>query len=361
MISTSSPRARRLLTLTALSALSALFAISLFTKVATAQTPPPLPATLYPTLGQTTGLFWNPAESGWGCNSVGQGNPQAALAGQSRYILFITCFIYDKAGKSVWIVVPDARDVSGAGRYSGKAYRTTSTGFGINFNPNALGVFEVGTIDFDLTKVFDMSITFKIKDLAPSGDQNRFEITGQVDAQGFVTVIKKVQRQVWGVLEPTLANAQEKITPQGVQKVVPSNELPMTCLKVTDSCFLAAVLTGQVLLIDTGVKMTNAPIATDRNRDLVYAVYRTKIGLVNGATEWYVMKVLFKDTLQTPGGFDGVIQSALVADTVIDRIQGTSNGVQLRFQPNNVCALSIWDVTNLGFQNFPSTACPSWN
>jgi hypothetical protein len=40
------------------------------------------------------------------------------------------------------------------------------------------------------------------------------------------------------------------IVPIGIQKVVPSTELPMTCLKVTDSCFLTAVMSGQALLID---------------------------------------------------------------------------------------------------------------
>jgi uncharacterized protein (DUF2141 family) len=162
-----------------------------------------LPTAPYPTVGQATGLFWNPQESGWGCNSIAQTNPRASNFGESKYILFLTCFIYDKSGRPVWIVVPDARDTSSTGKFIGLAYRTTSTGFGTSFNANAIGVFQVGSVEFDFAKMPDLGLTLRINDLT-----RVLEIIGTPDAQGMVTVMKRVQRQVWGVVEPTLTITQ---------------------------------------------------------------------------------------------------------------------------------------------------------
>lgn len=166
------------------------------TTIITAQTPPPLPAGLYPTLNQATALFWNPLESGWGCNSVAQTNPRATIAGESKYIMFLSCFIYDKSGRPVWIVVPDARDTAGTGKYFGISYRTTSAGFGTSFNASALGVFPVGSVEFDFSRPSDLNLTLRIND-----PTRVLEVSGIVDAQGAVIVSRKVQRQVWGVVE----------------------------------------------------------------------------------------------------------------------------------------------------------------
>ena len=122
---------------------------------------------------------------------------------------------------------------------------------------------------------------------------------------------------------------------------------------VTDSAFLSATVTGEVLLIDTGAKATNASVVADRTRDIVFAVYRY--------TGYYVEKPLFKDTLHSVGGNDGMIALALVTTGVIDRFQGTADGLLVRSQPGNVCYIAIWETLSVGFGFVPSSTCPVWN
>lgn len=47
------------------------------------------------------------------------------------------------------MVASDVRDMSETGSYRGILYRTTSAGFGVNFNPNAVGVTAVGEVELN--------------------------------------------------------------------------------------------------------------------------------------------------------------------------------------------------------------------
>src|SRR3990167_7926115 len=58
-------------------------------------------------------LWWNPAESGWGINITHQGDT-----------MFATWFIYDAAGKPLWLVMSNGVK-SGSGSFSGDLYRTS--------------------------------------------------------------------------------------------------------------------------------------------------------------------------------------------------------------------------------------------
>ncbi len=89
-----------------------------------------------PSTANHTGLWWNPAESGWGVNFAHQGD-----------LMFGTLFTYDASHRPMWLVMPDGRlqmiaiDDLGAGladlgTYSGPLYRTTGPPFNaVPFNP----------------------------------------------------------------------------------------------------------------------------------------------------------------------------------------------------------------------------------
>jgi hypothetical protein len=124
------------------------------------------------------GLWWNPAESGWGLNTTHQGN-----------VIFATLFTYASDGAPLWLVASNlARVPMGGGgygmggeyeeeqySYSGPLYRTTGPAF--NQVPwTSIGFGEVGT----------MTITW----LTPSNALLTYTFNG-------APVTKLVQRQVF--------------------------------------------------------------------------------------------------------------------------------------------------------------------
>ena len=64
-----------------------------------------------------TGLWWNPAESGWGINFTHQGSS-----------LFATLFTYDMAGRDLWLVGSDLA-AQNDGSYTGTLYRTSGASY----------------------------------------------------------------------------------------------------------------------------------------------------------------------------------------------------------------------------------------
>ena len=149
-----------------------------------------------------------------------------------------------------------------------------------------------------------------------------------------------------------LTQAKDAIIPQGVQKVIPATEVPTSVTLVTDKGFLDCVVSGCVLLIDTGDKMSNTSVIANRTRDLVYAAYRQ-----NGN---YYVKALFKDDLT--GATPPELTRALTG-AVVDRFQGASNGMLARYPNQSVtCGLARWDIASgSGFGGENSAACPVWN
>jgi hypothetical protein len=86
------------------------------------------------------GLWYDPAESGWGLSISQQGDK-----------LFAVLFVYDTANRPVWYVASDIDTSSGTVftplfTVSGKLYRTAGPWFGGVFDPHAVTVTEVGTL-----------------------------------------------------------------------------------------------------------------------------------------------------------------------------------------------------------------------
>jgi hypothetical protein len=76
----------------------------------------------------STGLWWNPAESGWGLNITQNDEGQ----------IFATWFVYGADGKPMWYHVPDGRRTSERD-FTGPVYRSTG--------PDIRGVFDASKVD----------------------------------------------------------------------------------------------------------------------------------------------------------------------------------------------------------------------
>ena len=128
-----------------------------------------------------TGLWWNPAESGWGVNTTHQGN-----------ILFATLFTYAPDGQPLWLVASNlSRVMEGGGYgmedydyesyvYTGPLYRTTGPAF--DAQPwTGFGFAQVGTMTFEFYTPTQGLLTYNFEG---------------------VTVVKAIQRQVYAVPVP---------------------------------------------------------------------------------------------------------------------------------------------------------------
>lgn len=112
-------------------------------------------------------LWWNPRESGWGINFTHQSD-----------IIFATLFTYDTSGKGLWLVASSmARQADGT--FSGTLYTVKGPQFGTAWT--SATPTSVGT----------MSVKFS------SGEAGTLTYT-----YNGVTVIKQIQRQVFGNVVP---------------------------------------------------------------------------------------------------------------------------------------------------------------
>lgn len=121
-----------------------------------------------------TGLWFDPAESGWGLGLAQQGDT-----------VFATLFVYDDAHRPAWYVAPsmkdDGRETFAAAPpvFAGILYRTAGPAFGGAFDPHAVSSAPVGTLSITYT---DASGT-------------RLPLQYTIDG---IQVSKTVQRQTWG-------------------------------------------------------------------------------------------------------------------------------------------------------------------
>jgi hypothetical protein len=84
-------------------------------------------------------LWWKSSEAGWG----------VAILHHNTNVAFIAWYTYDSFGFPMWYVGDACRFVGNS--CTSKLYETLGPPFGPTFNPNAVSVFEVGSITLSFT------------------------------------------------------------------------------------------------------------------------------------------------------------------------------------------------------------------
>lgn len=99
-----------------------------------------------------TDLWWNANESGWGVTVTHRGD-----------VAFLTLFVYDASGKPKWYTGQTnfTGAASGASIFAGPMYETSGPWFGTFFDPNIVGIKQVGTVTFAAT-VYSATLTYSI-------------------------------------------------------------------------------------------------------------------------------------------------------------------------------------------------------
>jgi hypothetical protein len=114
-----------------------------------------------------TGLWWNPAESGWGINFNHQGS-----------VLFATLYTYDSSGQPLWLVMSEGRQQGDGTTFTGTLYRTTGPAFNAEpFTPiGASNIAPVGTLTvaFSGVSAATLTYTFNGASVSKSIQQNRY-------------------------------------------------------------------------------------------------------------------------------------------------------------------------------------------
>ena len=100
-----------------------------------------------------TGLWWNPAESGWGLNLSHQGD-----------ILFGTLFTYDTSGAPLWLVMPAGTLQADGTAFAGTLYKTTGPAFNaVPFTPiTGANLTAVGTMSVSVTGPSAATVTYSV-------------------------------------------------------------------------------------------------------------------------------------------------------------------------------------------------------
>jgi hypothetical protein len=128
-------------------------------------------------LADTTGLWSDPAEPGWGLTLAEQGGST-----------FATLLVYDQDRKPTWFVASSltliGTDTGAPGGapigLSGALYRTAGSGFGMPFDPSALHVDSVGLLQ----------VLFVDRSVQPESLHVTYSVDGRV-------IDKTVRRQTW--------------------------------------------------------------------------------------------------------------------------------------------------------------------
>ena len=122
-----------------------------------------------------TGLWLDPAESGWGMSLAQQGDT-----------VFATLFVYDDARRPAWYVAPSVRDdgretfAAAEPVFVGTLYRTAGPVFSGAFDPHAVSATPVGDIQLQY---------------APGNGGKVLQLAYDLDG---IHVVKTLQPQSWG-------------------------------------------------------------------------------------------------------------------------------------------------------------------
>ncbi|MBK6982039.1 MAG: hypothetical protein IPH30_11430 [Betaproteobacteria bacterium] len=100
----------------------------------------------------TTDLWWNPLENGWGINLTQHPSGQ----------IFAVWYTYAADAGPLWLVMSGGQWTTSR-TFTGKLYRTSGPAYNqLPFNPNAVNRTEVGTLTFNFTDVNNGSFTWVV-------------------------------------------------------------------------------------------------------------------------------------------------------------------------------------------------------
>ena len=120
-------------------------------------------------------LWWNANESGWGVTVTHQ-----------QEVIFLTFFVYDSSNRPTFYTGQTTysnNTAQGSQLYSGQMYQTSGPWLGTIFNPNAVGIRQVGTVTFSAfldqaTLTYSVDGTVVIKSLTRQTFRNN-NLSGQ--------------------------------------------------------------------------------------------------------------------------------------------------------------------------------------
>jgi hypothetical protein len=122
--------------------------------------------TNFTSASRVSGLWYNPAESGWGVTFEQQAN-----------VIFVTMFTYDAARNPIWYVASNCA-VSGGG-CAGDFYRVSNGSSPTSQWSGSVGVTRVGTFTVQFSDINNGSISYSIH-----GESGSKQITRQLFAGG---------------------------------------------------------------------------------------------------------------------------------------------------------------------------------
>jgi chitodextrinase len=131
-------------------------AFQTITNTCTASTPPPAPP--YYTDGNYEDLWWGgAAESGWGLTITQHGDA-----------LFLAWYIYDSAGKPVWVVLPTGRWDAAHTTYSGSLYIPSGSSFAAYDATRFVANAPVGTASIRFDSATSATLTYTVRGISGS-------------------------------------------------------------------------------------------------------------------------------------------------------------------------------------------------
>lgn len=102
-------------------------------------------------------LWWNSRESGWGLT----------IAQHPSDRLVAVWYVYSQSGQAVWYTIQPGAWTSST-IYSGPVYKTTGPYFGGTFDPNKVGITQVGTATLNFTDANTATFSYTVEGVSGS-------------------------------------------------------------------------------------------------------------------------------------------------------------------------------------------------
>ena len=150
-------------------------------------------AASYDAPGPLSGLWWNPAESGWGVNFT-----------QRHGNILATWFTYDENGNAKWYAVPNCVMPAGSLSCSGSVYQVTGPKFFAvpAYDPSLRNVTSVGSMSVDFADNDTATMSFTVNGTSRTVAIQREVFETAADAPSGFSAIVDYTDMWWNPQEP---------------------------------------------------------------------------------------------------------------------------------------------------------------